>query len=350
MISTTDFKARMQGVACTVAPMEMRMLNIHSSFVGMVLSLEACVWASITHAQSTYPAKPVRLVAATAAAGQPDYVARILAQKLSDFWGKPVVVDNRPSAGGTLAAAAVAKATPDGYTLLYVVPSFVTSEVLQPSLPYDPRKDFSAISQVGFSTNIMVAGAGLNVKNAQELIALAKAQPGKLLYGSSGTGTASHLVSARFNQSAGIKAVHVAYKSGVEVVVEILSGRAHYTVSTMSVALPFIKEGKMMPIGVATPQRSPVLPDVPSLGEIFAEFKQPETSHNVLAPAGTPRAIIHQVSRDIARALNEPDVKAKMHAITFILAPSTPEATEKQLRAQVESLRRLVKEIGLLAK
>ena len=173
-------------------------------------------WTPIAWTQGAYPVKPVRLVAATAAGGQPDYVARIVAQKLSDFWGKPVVVDNRPGAGGTLAASAVAKATPDGYTLLYVVPSFVTSEVLQPDLPYDPRKDFAGISQIGFSTNIMVAGAGLNVKNAQELIALAKAQPGKLIVGSSGIGTASHLVSARFNLSAGIKAVHVAYKRSEE--------------------------------------------------------------------------------------------------------------------------------------
>jgi tripartite-type tricarboxylate transporter receptor subunit TctC len=310
----------------------------------------ASAWAPIASAQGAYPVKPVRMVAATAAGGQPDYVARIVAQKLSDFWGKPVVVDNRPGAGGTLAASAVAKATPDGYTLLYVVPSFVTSEVLQPGLPYDPRKDFVGISQIGFSTNIMVAGAGLNVKNAQELIALAKAQPGKLIVGSSGIGTASHLVSARFNLSAGIKAVHVAYKSGVEVAVEVLSGRAHYTVSTMSVALPFIREGKMVGIGVATPKRSPVLPEVPSLGELFADFRQPDTSHNVLAPALTPRAIVTQVNRDIVRLLDLPDVKSRLNAITFIIAPSTPQATERQLREQVEALRRLVREAGLLAK
>lgn len=300
--------------------------------------------------QPAFPAKPVRVVSATAPGSQPDSIARLLIPKLSEQWGKPVIMDNRTGGGGLLASSLVAKATADGHTLLYSLPNFVISPALQPGITFPPLSDFVAIGQIGFSTNILVAAPSLGIRNIKEFIALARAQPGKLIIASTGPGTAGHLSGTRFNLLAGIKAVAVAYKGGPEVMIEVISGRSHYSVSTMGSALPFVKEGKLVPLAVTTPKRAAVLPEVPSLGEIQAEFRQSETSHGLLAPAGTPRAVVRQISRDVARVLELPDIRERLQAINFEIAPSTPEAHEKILRDQMQMISALVVAAGLRAK
>jgi tripartite-type tricarboxylate transporter receptor subunit TctC len=306
--------------------------------------------SAATDSRQAYPAKPVRLVSATSPGSQPDSIARLLIQKLSEQWGKPVIMDNRSGGGGLLASSVVAKAAPDGHTLLYVLPNFVISPALHPNNPHPPLKEFAAIGQIGFSTNILIASPSLGVNNVKDFIALAKAQPGKMIIGSTGAGTAGHLSGTRFNLLAGIKAVAVAYKGGPEVMIEVMSARCHYAVSTMGSALPFIKEGKLVPLGVTSPKRAVVLPDVPSLGEIQPGFQQSETSHGLLAPAGTPRAILHQISRDVTRALDLPDIKERLNGINFVIAPSTPEAYDKILRDQMSAISTLVVAAGLRGK
>jgi tripartite-type tricarboxylate transporter receptor subunit TctC len=292
----------------------------------------------------------MRLVASTTPGSQPDGIARTIAQKMGEHWGRPVVMDNRSGAGGALAAGVVAKATADGHTLLYALPNFSISSVLQPSLPYDALKDFACVTQIGFSTNVLVASPALSVRSLKDLIALAKAQPGKIVFASSATGSASHLSGARFNLLAGIKVVHVAFKGGPDATIEVLAGRAQYHVGTMGVVLPFVKEGKLVALALTTPQRSPVLPDVPTLAETLPEFKRPETSHALLAPAGTPRAIVDQVNREIARILDLPDVKERLQAISFVATPSTPDECIATLRSQLETLSKVVSDAGLRPK
>jgi tripartite-type tricarboxylate transporter receptor subunit TctC len=276
-------------------------------------------------------------------------IARMIGQKITESWGRPVVIDNRPGAGGVLAAATVAKATPDGHTLLYTLPNFAISAVLQPSVPYE-LKDFAGITQIGFSTNVLVATPALGVKSVKELIALAKVQPGKMIFASSATGSAAHLSGARFNHIAAIKVVHVAFKGGPDAAIEVLAGRAHYHLGTMGVVLPFIKDGKLVPLALTAPQRTPVLPDVPTLGETMPEFKRPETSHALLAPAGTPRAIVNQINKEVERILELADVKDRLQSISFVLAPSTPEECNQILRSQIETLSVLVADAGLRPK
>ena len=309
-----------------------------------------CIVGAQGHAQQKYPTKPIRLVISTTAGGQPDMIARLITQKMHESLGQPVIVDNRPGGGGTLAATPVSKATPDGHTLLYVLPNFATSAVLQPSLPYDPLRDFVGATHIGMSTNVLVASPALGVKTLKDLVALAKAQPGKLVHASSATGSASHLTGARLNLITGIKVVNVAFKGGPDATIEILGGRASYHVGTMGVCLPFIKEGKLVALGVTTPQRAPVLPDVPTLGELLPEFKRPETSHGLVAPTGTPRAILNQLSKEIARILDSPDVKERLQNISYLAEPSTPEEYDKILRAQIEGLARIVRDAGLKPK
>ena len=214
------------------------------------------------------------------AGSQGDTLARMIGQKMSESWGRPVVVDNRTGAVGTLAAGMVAKATPDGHTLLFTA-GLAISAAMQPSLPYDPVKDFAGVTQIGFGTQVLVVAPALGVKSVKDLIALAKAQPGKIIYGSSAVGTGSHLNGARFALAAGIKVVTVAFKGGPEATIELLAGRTHYSSVTLFSALPFIKDGKLLALAVATPQRSPLLPDVPALAETLPDFKRPENSTGV---------------------------------------------------------------------
>lgn len=290
------------------------------------------------------------MVSATAPGSQPDMIARLIIPKMSEQWGKPIVLDNRTGAGGALAAGVVAKATPDGHTVLYVLPNFVISPALYPHFTYPAISEFVGIGQIGFSTNVLVASPTLGAKNVTDFIALARTQPGKLIIGSTGATTAGGLSGARFNMLAGIKAVSVQYKGGPEVMIEILSGRAHYCVTTMGTGLPLIKEGKLVALGVTTPQRASVLPDVPALGELLPEFRQSETSHGLLAPAGTPRPILNQISREVARVLDLPDIKEKLNGISYVIAPSGPEAYDKIVRAQMAMVTNLVIAAGLRAK
>jgi tripartite-type tricarboxylate transporter receptor subunit TctC len=200
------------------------------------------------------------------------------------------------------------------------------------------------------STNVLVASPGLNAKTVKDLVALAKAQPGKLILASSAVGSASHLTGARFNLIAGIKVITVAFKGGPDATIEVLAGRAQYHVGTMGVVLPFIREGKLVGLGVTTPQRAPVLPDVPSLGEIMPEFKRPETTHGLVVPAGTPRAVVAQINKELARILDLPDIKERMQAIAFVSLPSTPEEFSAILRSQLATLSKLVVDAGLKPK
>jgi tripartite-type tricarboxylate transporter receptor subunit TctC len=297
-----------------------------------------------------FPSKPIRMVVSTTAGSQPDGLARTIGQKMSERWGQAVVIDNRPGGGGILAATMVAKAAPDGHTLLYALPNFAISVALQASVPYDPFKDFAGATQIGMTTNVLVASPALGVKSVKDLVALAKAQPGKLIFASSATGSASHLTGARFNHITGIKVVHVAFRAGPEAMIEVLAGRANYHVGTMGVTLPFIKDGKLVALGVTTPERAPVLPDVPALGETLSEFKRPETSHGLLAPAGTPRPILNEISKEVARIFDLPEVRERVQAIAYVSSPSTPEEYDKIRRAQIEALSRLVRDAGLRPK
>ncbi len=305
--------------------------------------------AAVPALAQPFPAKPVRLVVGLGAGAQTDTIARLIGQKLSESWGQPVVIENRTGAGGVIAASMVAKATPDGHTLLLLT-SFAISAALSTNLPYDPLKDFAGVAQVGFTTQALAAAPAWGVKSVKELIALAQSQPGKILYASGAAGLASHLNGEKFRLAAGIKVVNVAFKGGSDVVIETLAGRTQYCFAGLAPVLPFIRDGRLLALAVNTPQRSPVLPDVPTLGETLIEFRKPESSSGMLAPAHTPRPILNQISKEIARVLNLPDVKERLQAIGLTPAPSTPDEYDKILREQITALSKLGRDAGLRAR
>jgi tripartite-type tricarboxylate transporter receptor subunit TctC len=314
------------------------------AFTGLLLA-----GPGIAHAQQ-FPSKPIRLVLPAVAGSQADLVARMISQRLAERWGFPVVIDNRSGAGGTIAASIVAKAAADGHTLLYAIPSFAISAVLQPALPYDPLKDFAAATHVGYSTNILVASPALAVKSVTELIAHARAQPGKLVFASGATGSAGHLSGLRFCLAAGIKVIQVAFKGTPEATIEVLAGRAQLHLGTLGVTMPFIKEGKLTALAVTAPQRAVILPEVPALAETLPEFKRPETSQGLLAPAGVARPILQKIGAEVGRILELPEVKERLQSIGYLPAPSTPDEYGALLRTQIQTLAKVTKEVGLRAR
>ncbi len=301
-----------------------------------------------TDGAANWPQRPVRMMVGFSAGSATDLSARTLAPKLSDLWGQPVVIENRTGAGSSIANAMAAQATPDGYTLLVISASFAINAVLRSNAGYDPLKDFTSVSQIGYSTGALVVTPSLGVKTVKQLIAAANERPGKILYGSAGAGSGIHMTAERFRMSAGIKTTHVAFKGQPEMLIEILAGRVHYGIPGLGPALGMIRDGRLWAIAVVTPKRSPLLPDVPAMVEILPNFRR-DASHAIMAPAKTPRAIVNKISRDVAKVLDMPDVKKQLEAVDFIPAASTPEEFDKILRGMLVTFDEVAKSAGLKA-
>ena len=304
--------------------------------------------SGIAHAQQKFPSKPIRLVVAFTAGGTPDTLARMIGPRMSETFGQPVVIENRPGAGGTIAANIVSKAAPDGYTLLATSGAIAITAALQPSLPYDPHKDFSGVTSIGFGTTALIVAPSLGIKSIKELIALAHAQPGKILFGSAGAGSATHMSAERFRFAAGMKAVHVAFKGQPEFIIEIVAGRVHFGMAGLGPAMPMIKDGRLLPLAMV-PSRTPLFPEVPAMSEVLPAAGR-DGSQMWLAPAGTPRAILQQISREIARITTLPEVKERLLNISFYAAPTTPEETDRMLRSDIAAFTKVALDAGLRPK
>lgn len=325
------------------------MCRLQKSTFGVLVAALLVAAPAVAQKEAPFPVKSIRLVVAFSAGGTPDTLARLIGPKMSETWKQSVVIENRPGAGGTIAAAIVSKAAPDGYTILATSPGFAVTAALQPSLPYDPIKDFAGVAQIGYSTSVLVVAPALGVKSVKELIALAHAQPGKILFGSAGAGSATHMNAERFKLAAGIKAVHVGFKGQPEFLLEIVAGRVHYGVAGLGPAMVFIRDGRLVPLAVALPQRSAALPDVPAAPEVLPAWGR-DGSQAWLAPAGTPRHILNQINRELVRILALPEIRERLQAYDFQVVPSTPAEFDKILRADIEAFRQVGKAAGLIAK
>jgi tripartite-type tricarboxylate transporter receptor subunit TctC len=278
-----------------------------------------------------------------------DILTRTVAPRLAEMWGQPVVIENRPGAAGTIAAAILSKAAPDGYTLLLISAQFTIGAAMHTNLPYDPLKDFAGVTQIGFSTSVLPVHPTLGPKTLKEFVAYAQARPGKILFSSGGAGSSTHLNAERFNVAAGIKAVHVGYKGTPDALLEVAGGRVQYCIVGLGSAMPLIKDGKLLALAVSTPQRSPLLPDVPVIADVVPGFGR-DGSHSLIAPAGTPMAIRNQIARDVARVFEQPDVREKLFAQAYHPAPTTPLEHDKILREQIIGFGEIIKRLGLKQK
>jgi tripartite-type tricarboxylate transporter receptor subunit TctC len=316
-----------------------------------ILTIAGAGMASDLYAQQqqSYPRKSIRLVVAFTPGGTSDILARSIAPGMIETFGQPIVIENRPGGGGVLAATIVSKAAPDGYTLLATSAAFAISAAMTANANYDPLKDFAPVAELGYSTTVLVVTPSLGVKTVKEFVAFANSNPVKLLFGSTGAGSSTHLSAERFRIAAGFKAQHVGFKGQSEYLLEVVTGRIHFGSSGLMVSLPFIRDGKLVALAVATPQRSPVLPDVPAAPEVIPGWGR-DGAQAWLAPAGTPPAIRQQISKEIGRVLSLPTIRERLQNTGFNVAPTTPEQHEKNLRHDVEAFSRIVAEVGLKPK
>lgn len=324
------------------------MLSFFSRIVlGAVAGIAVAVAATGAGAQAAYPKKPIRIVVPFSAGSTTDIVARIVGERLAVHLGQPVIVENRSGAGGTLGSAVVARAEPDGHTLLVNATTHTVVPSTYENLPYDALRDFAGVSPLVQVPNVLVVAPGRNLRDLRSLVSYARANPGKLNYASAGQGTATHLNAEKFKASAKIFAVHIPYRGSPEAVTDVMSGAVDYYFSPIAPVLQHIKEGKLLALAVGSARRSAVLPNVPTT----AEAGVPDSEFNfwigMMAPAKTPRDVVARLNREIESALASADVRERLARLGAEVWTLRPEQFDVHLRREVEANARLVKASGL---
>jgi tripartite-type tricarboxylate transporter receptor subunit TctC len=293
-----------------------------------------------------YPDKPVRVVVVYPPGGGIDILARAIGQTLASTWGAPMIVDNRPGAGTTIAAAIVAKAPADGYTLLMTDVSFAITPTLYTQLPYDAVKDFAPVTLLNLVTDIMVVHPAVPANTVGEFIAHAKANPGRVLYASAGNGTLNHLAPEIFKTIAGIDLVHVPYKGAVAALADVISGREHMYIGALVSTVPQIKAGRLRALAVTGKTRSNTFPDLPTVAESGLPGYDVSAWYGLLAPAGTPRAIVDKLNSEVRKVLKTPELQQRLAADGSEGVGSSPEEFRQFIRAEIAKWGKAVKAAG----
>jgi len=291
-----------------------------------------------------YPSKPIRWIVPFPPGGSTDLLARVVGQKLTESWGQQVIVENRGGAGGTLGAAEAARAPADGYTLLMGAIHHTIATSVYPKLPYDFQRDFAPITVVAIVPNVLVVNPAVPATSTKELIAYAKANPGKLTYGSAGMGTAHHLIGEVFNLRAGTEIVHVPYKGSAPAVADLIGGQVSIMYDTVASCLPHVKSGKLRPLAVATAKRSSALPDVPTIAESALPGFEVTTWFGALAPAKTSPEIVAKLNAEMVKILNMPDVRKRLLEAGAEPVGNAPEQMAAQIKRETEEFGKIVKQ------
>jgi tripartite-type tricarboxylate transporter receptor subunit TctC len=298
-------------------------------------------------AAAEYPARPIRIIVPFTAGSASDLLSRMIGPKLTESWGQQVVVENRPSAGGTVAGGIVASASPDGHTLMLTSSAFAGSAALYDKLPYDSVRDFRGVSLVAQTALALVVAPTVGAKSVKELIAVARQKPGQLNYGSSGIGSGTHYGGELFNLAAGIKTVHVPYKGTPEVITDTVSGRLHYAMSPLLAAVPHVRTGRLIAIGVTSPQRVQMIPEVPTIAEAGLPGFDYTGWFGVLVPGRVPRPLIEKLSGEIARIIALPDIQERISRDGSTPKSSSPEAFDKLIREEIVTRTKVFKAAGV---
>ncbi len=298
----------------------------------------------------TYPARPIRFVVAFPPGGTTDLLARTIGQRLGDTFNQQVIVDNRGGAGGNIGTDIVAKALPDGYTILMgSVGPLAINGSLMGKLPFDPLRDFAPITLSDATPNVLVVHPSLAANSVKEFIALAKARPGRVIFASSGLGTPAHLAGELFNSMAGVKMVHVPYKGGVAALIDLMAGQVQLMFSTMPPALPHVKTGRLKALAVTSARRSPTMPELPTISEAALPGFEAITWHGVLVPAGTSKAIVSKLHGEIVKILRSPEVKERLAAQGAEAVSNTPEQFAAYIRSETVKWAKVVRDSGARA-
>jgi tripartite-type tricarboxylate transporter receptor subunit TctC len=313
---------------------------IIAAFCALAMSFAA-------HAAQPYPVKPIRMLVGFPAGGAVDITARLVGQHLGAALGQQIVIDNRPGAGGTLAATLLLHAEPDGYTLsVGANGEMAISPTLRPHLPYAPLRDFLPISRIGSSELALVVYPGVPAKSVAELIALAKAQPGKINFASSGTGSTAHLAGELFKRMAGIDIVHVPYRGAAPALADLIAGQVQMFITGYSSTVPHLKAGRLRALGVTGAKRLAAAPDLPTIGETVKGYEV-TSWYGVFAPKGTPRAIVDRLHRAIAAVVKEPPVVERLTALGIQAEGNTPDEFRAQIRDDIEKWAKVIREANV---
>lgn len=315
----------------------------------LIVAVTLAAAAGSVAAAATFPARPVRMIVPLAPGGGSDIVARIAAAALGDAWGQSIVVDNRPGAGSVVGTALAAKALPDGHTLLVSSSSLAISPALYKELPYDLRRDFAPVTLLASQPSALAVHVSVPAASARELIALAKAQPGRLAYGSAGPGSATHLGSELFRIAGGIELLHLPYKSAGLATNALLSGEAQVLLTNMASVLPHIKGGRLRVLGVTSLKRSPLAPDVPTVAESGLPKFEYLTWYGMVVPAGTPRPVVDVIARDTSRALRAPAFLDRFTQQGLDLLVTSPADFGRFLDAELQRWDAVVRKAGIKA-
>ena len=313
------------------------------SFCGLA-TVALAISTTSTHAQSHYPARPIRMVIPYSAGGATDVPGRLIASKLSDAFGQQIVVDNRPGAGSAIGSEIVARAQPDGYTLLMTGTPFAVLPAIYNKLPFDPARDFAPVMQVASAPNVLVVHPSLNVRTTRELIAAAQKAPGQINYASGGTGGATHLFAALFLSIAKINMVHVPYKGSGPATADLLGGHVKVGLPGIAIVIPHAKAGRMIPLAVTSAKRVPQLPDVPSIAESGVPGYDAAVWFGLLAPRGTSAAAIQRLHTEISKVLRLPDVENGYLIAGYVAVDSRPEEFDAFIRNEIVKWGRVVRE------
>jgi tripartite-type tricarboxylate transporter receptor subunit TctC len=321
----------------------LRVLRLIAAGVAFLLGLSQLSLAE------TYPAHPVRLIVPFAAAGPTDVIARIVAQKLSDAWGQQVYIENLPGAGGNTGIANAAKSKPDGYTILVVSTGFIVNPSMYAKVPYDPLKDFSPITLVAASPNVISAHPSFPAKTLKELIELVKAHPGTYSFAQPATGSTPHLAGELLKQKYGLDLVTVPFNGAGLAINSTIGGHTPIAFTALPPAMSNIKEGKLHGIAVLSTRRSPSLPDVPTNVEAGVPDLESDTLTGIVAPAGTPNEIIERWHRDIVQMVAMPDVKERLESLGFVPVANTPQEFDQRLKTEMEKWGKVVRDANIRA-
>ena len=310
----------------------------------------AAVGSTLAHAQpaASYPAKPIRIIVPFPAGGTTDALARILGQRMTAAWGQPVLVENRAGAGATVGADLVAKSPADGYTLLMGAAHHTIAQSVYTKLPYHFGRDFAPVSVIAMVPNMLVVNAAVPARTIDEFAALAKSQPGKLNYGTAGAGTAHHLIGEMFKLRAGVDLMHIPYKGSAPAVADLVGGQVQVMFDTVTSGLPQVKAGKTRALAVTTAKRSAALPDVPTLSETVLPGFDVGTWFGILAPAGTPPAVIEKIHAEIDLMVKSPDIRKQFLDMGAEPVGNTPVQMAAQIRSELASYEALAKQIKLV--
>jgi len=309
----------------------------------LVLAALCCAPASAQE----FPAKPVRIVVPWPTGGSADIVTRLVAQKLSEIWGQPVNVDNRGGASGNLGADIVARSAPDGYTLMYgAMSTHAMNQWLYPKMSFDPVKDFDPVCLMLIGTTVLVAPTSFPANSVGELIALARSKPGRLTYASVGNGSFSHLAAEMLRLGTGIEVVHVPYKGGNPALVDLVGERVDFLFIGAPPTIPYLKAGRLKNLAVADAKRAATLPDVPTVGETVSGYDISVWA-GILAPAGMPRPLLEKINRDVRRAIEDPDTRAKLVELGSVMVGSTPDEFRARMVADAEKWGRIIRQANV---